>query len=266
MERNKKSPWIFLPLALLAVSVVILIYVLSNPALPRTYDGYEHFSITDCRGEEYVFANGEDGFRAAADAFSAAKPAEKKPSFAKREGMLLLDWMRDGYAHRYRLYLSLDTLSAYLEDESENGYFLDTRGALFFYQSQAARASLIGKTPASISIAGVEIPFSVCSWQYDFADAEGTVHTVSSEDYLGAADAAKVIPYPFFLPPDFAEPPTRVRYCVFAGNAQIADAAEPPISVISRLPVGQYQMTVIAEYEDAPVTVRAGYSVLFSVN
>ncbi len=265
MEYNKKSPWLLLPFSLLAVSVIILIYVLANPALPRTYDGYTHFSITDCRGEEYVYANGDPSFDAAADAFSAAKPAGEKPSWAKREGMLLLDWMRDGYAHRYRLYLSLDSLSAYLEDESENGYFLDTRGALFFYETQAARPSLVGETPTSISIAGVEIPFSVCSWQYTLRDAEGAVHTVRSEDYLGATDAAKEISYPFFLPPSFTVTPERVRYHIFAGNAQIANAEEPPISVISRLSGGNYQMTVVAEYVNGSVTVRAGYSILFSV-
>lgn len=265
MERNKKSPWLPILLSLLAVSVALLIYVLANPALPRTYNGYSHFSITDCRGEEYVYANGEPSFLSAAEAFLAAKPAGERPDWAKREGMLLLDWMRDGYAHRYRLYLSLDSLSAYLEDESENGYFLDTRGALFFYETQAARPSLVGEAPTSISIAGVEIPFSVCSWQYDLADAEGAVHTVSSEDYLGAADATKEITYPFFLPPSFTVPPDRVHYHIFAGNAEIVSSEEPPISVVSRLSDGNYQMTVIAEYENGVVTVRAGYSVVFSV-
>ncbi len=256
---------IILPFALLLLLAIFFsVRACVAPELPRNCrTQYSHVALTDCRGEEYVYKKGDPVFACAATAFSTAEPADEKPSWATREGMILLDWIRDGYARRFRLYLSRTSFAVYLEDERESGYYLRDISALFVYKTDAALPSLIGKMPSPVLLDGEEVSFHLASWQYDFTDSSGKTHTFSSKEYFAENDTVKTISDPSDFSLSFREEPISLRYHIFSGEDEIySDSARP---TTEDLPAGEYQLIVIAEYKEGVMKTRGGYAFRFSI-
>ncbi len=222
----------------------------------------DYFAMTDAKGGEYVYAPGEAGFEQAVDAFATAKKTDTPPTWLDGAGVpLLLEWIRDGHARQYSLYLSPSSLSAYMTDADQNGYALTEAAIAHFLASEAASPSLVGAYPPTVLVGGREVPFAVCQWTYS-GTLDGRPFSVASAEYLHTpVEDRPITPATFAL--TFAETPKSTVYTLYRGADELASGNTPP--PLAPLPAGNYQLVLVAEWQKGNTTTRAGYSFVFEI-
>ena len=222
----------------------------------------DYFAMTDVMGKEYVYAPGEPHFDGAVDVFANAQKTDEPPAW-REQGMpaLLLEWIRDGSARQYWLYLSPANLAAYLVDAEGVGYTVDESGIAFLLTSPAAAPSLVGVSPPAVYESGAAVSLSVSKWTYS-GTLCGEPFSIASAEYLNknAADR-KISPETFSL--TFATPPKSEKYTLYRGAEEITSGDTAPS--LTGLSAGEYQLILVAEWEDGTTTTRAGYSFVFTV-
>lgn len=247
---------------LFALPVTVLFFALSSPSLPSVAS-CDYLAMTDCHGKEYVYRNNEITFLTTASAFSSAKHTRRPPDWWSDDmPSVKLEFIEDGYAYPYSLYLNPFPLAAYLTDASGSGYLLSNDSAAVLINAAAAAPALVGDLPPDITLNGKDYGFSVCSWTFYVLPDFGAVFTVSSGEYL----SERTDPYSVNLDSfscSFAEQPHSLSFQVFRGEDKILDTIAPDFS---SLPKGEYQLVVLAEFDRGLETVRAGYSFSFAVN
>ncbi len=258
--RMKK--WAALLAAFLLLPTFICLLSGCADRLARDLAACDYFAMTDIAGEEYVYAPGEPLFDCAVEAFATAEESDTPPAWlAEGTPYLLLEWIRDGRARQYHLYLSPSNLAAYLADAEGDGYTVDESGVAFFLTAPAAAPSLVGEYPPTVYESGEEVAFSVTRWTYR-GTLGGEPFLVASAEYLHtAATDRQIDPNAFSL--SFAEQPKTAIYTLYRGAEEIAsDEATPAFDA---LPAGAYQLVLVAEWETESTTTRAGYSFVFTV-
>lgn len=222
----------------------------------------DYFAITDAKGGEYIYAPGEAGFRDAVTAFAEAKKTDTPPAWLEGAGApLLLEWIRDGHARQYSLYLSPSDLAAYMTDADQNGYTLTEAATAHFLGSEAAAPSLVGAYPPAVRVDGREIPFSICRWTYS-GILDGQLFSVSSAEYLHTPVEDHPIDPTAFVAA-FAKAPKTTVYTLYHGAEELSSGATPP--TLANLPAGNYQLVLVAEWQRGNTTIRAGYSFVFEI-
>ncbi len=224
---------------------------------------HEYFALTDADGKEYVYVSGEAVFDEAARAFSNAAVGERPDWFSRARSALLAEWIQDGHARQYRLYLLPEEFAAYVEDSEGNGAHLAVGSVAALLATEPCRASLRGEDPPSVSINGVRVEPSICSWSYAARIGTETV-TIRSDDYFNQSAATYPLDSVAF---EIActEQPTDLRITVYRVDEELATLAQEEISsYLSSLPSGQYQLIAVLEWTKESLTLRAGYS--FTLN
>lgn len=247
---------------LFALPVTVLFFALSSPSLPSVAN-YDYLAMTDCYGKEYIYKSSDITFLTTASAFSTAKHTRRPPDWWSEDmPSVKLEFIEDGYAYPYSLYLNPFPLAAYLTDASGSGYLLRNDSAAVLINAAAVSTSLVGDLPPDITLNGENYGFSVCSWTFYILPDFGAVFTVSSGEYL----SERKEPYPVNLDSfscSFAEQPTSLSFRIFRGEDKILDTIAPDFS---SLPAGEYQLVVLAEFDRGLEAVRAGYSFSFTVD
>lgn len=222
----------------------------------------DYFAMTGAKGGEYVYAPGESDFEQAVTAFAEAEKTDTPPAWLDEAGApLLLEWIRDGHARQYWLYLSPTDLDAYFKDADGNGYRLTGAAIAYFLTSEAAAQSLVGEYPPAVCVNGTAVIFSACQWTYS-GTLDGQPFSVSSAKYLHTpAEDHSIIPTAFA--PTFAETPKSTVYTLYRGAEELASGSTPP--TLASLPAGSYQLILVAEWQRGNTTTRAGYSFVFEV-
>lgn len=248
---------------LFVLPVIILFFALSTPTLP-TVTNYDYLAMTDCNGKEYVYPKSDLIFLSAASAFTSAKHTNAPPSWwTENTPAVKMEFIDDGYAYSYSLYLHPYPLAAYLVDASGHGYLLTNDAATLLIGTAAAGPALVGSLPPNITVNGETVGFSLCEWTFYILPDMGGVFTVSSGEYL----SENPDPHPIAVDPfsfSFAdEQPKSLRFRIYRGEQQLLDTIAPDFS---SLPAGEYQMVVVAEFDRDLESVRAGYSFSFTIS
>ncbi len=256
---DKAKLWAYMLLALLcvAVSLVLLLVFYHTPAIPPDLAGYDYFAITTPTGEEHVFAKGEESFAVAAVAFGQATPVALPDSLGEAL-FLTADWIRGGRSHTYRLYLSPLDLTGYAVDERENAYLLPRQRVLFLLQQDYSSALLVGQDPPMLTVGQRSIPFALCQWTYTL---EGGA-VLSSGEYRNTEGGTYPIDAAVFTP-QFSKAPNSTIYTIYLGADEVFSGEALPD--LASLPAGDYQLVLVAEWQEEAVRIRAGYSLLFSL-
>lgn len=246
---------------LFVLPVVILYFALSSPSLPSVA-AYDYLAMTDCHGKEYVYASDDIMFLTAAASFTGASHTKTPPDWWSEDAVAVkLEFIDDGYAYPYSLYLSPYPLAAYLTDAVGNGYLLPNDAAAVLITSAAAGPSLVGALPPEITVSGQTVGFSVCQWTFYILPDFGAVFTVSSGEYLSEHTEPRPISVENFSC-SFGETPISLSFRIYRGEEKILDTIAPDFST---LPQGEYQLVVLAEFDRGLESVRAGYSFSFTV-
>ncbi len=276
-EAEKKTPGILARIAsdtkakiilsvviclLFTLPVVILFFALSSPSLPSVTE-YDYLAMTDCHGKEYVYSREDIIFLTTAASFTGAKHTKEPPEWWTQDcAAVKLEFIDDGYAYPYSLYLSPYPLAAYLTDAVGNGYLLPNDAAAVLITSAAAGPSLVGALPPDITLNGEAVGFSVCQWTFYVLPDFGAVFTVSSGEYL----SERTEPHPISVENfscSFSENPVSLSFQIYRGEEKILDTIAPDFSA---LPRGEYQLVVLAEFDRGLESVRAGYSFSFTID
>ena len=231
-------------------------------SLARDLAACDYFAMTDIAGKEYVYAPGEPIFDGAVKAFATAEESDTTPAWlAEGTPYLLVEWIRDGSARQYHLYLSPSNLAAYLTNAEGDGYAVDEAGVAFFLTVPAAIPSLVGEYPPAVYESGEEVAFSVTRWTYS-GHLNGEDFSVASAEYLHTtATDRQIDPKTFSL--SFAEQPKTAIYTLYRGAEEITSGETAP--ALDTLSAGEYQLVLVAEWQTENTTTRAGYSFVFTV-
>lgn len=247
---------------LFAIPVLVVFSAFSAPSLPNVA-GYEYLAMTDCHGAEYVYEKDNLIFLSVASAFTSAKHTREAPEWWDEDTPAVkLEFIKDGYAYPYSLYLSPYPLEAYLTDGGDNGYLLANDAATLLIATPAAGPALVGELPPAITLNGVEATFSMCEWTFYVLPDFGDVFTVSSGEYL----SENTDPHPISVDEfscSFSEQPKSISFTIYRGDLKLLETPAPDFST---LPKGAYQMIVLAEFDRDLEAVRAGYSFSFVID
>lgn len=258
----KKRRLAVLLVLVLTLPAFILLFCSCSTWSGEDFSAYDYFAVTDAEGKEYVYAPGETVFDNAVRAFATAKEGERPAWFADASP-ILLEWIRDEKAHRFRLYLMPARLAAYIEDVEGSGAYPTEQDIAFFLCASPLRTSLVGAPPPAVHLNGESIRFSVCSWTYEGVLAEEPF-LVSSGDYLNQSAET----YPLDLQDfsiTFEQEPIASRCTVYCGEEEILTAsAEELATSFGSLVSGEYQLVAVFEWAQERMKIRAGYS--FSVS
>ena len=259
MEKAKKYAYLILLLLCVAVPLAFFIFLSLSPAMPQDLGRYEYFAVASPTGEEVVYKKGEAVFEGAAHAFVQASPVSQLPAALGDAIFLSTEWIRNGYAQLFRLYLSPAEQAGYLVDERGNAFSLSEQGVLFFLQAELAAPLLIGQLPPVLTVGDYEIPFSLCRWSYTLTPATGESFTVSSGEYTNTQGGTVLLQAEEAVP-HFAETPKSAVYTVYSGADEILSSqAFPDLTALSP---GNYQIILVAEWQRGNTLIRAGYSLL----
>lgn len=261
MTKAKLYAYLVLAILCVAAPLVLLVLFYHTPAIPGDLAAYEYFAVTSPTGKETVYPKGDATFLSAASAFTGAAPVSALPAELEESLFLLAEWIRDGRAQPFRLYLSPSALEGYLVDERGNGFRLKEKGALFFLISAFSSSLLVGEEPPALTVNGQAIPFALCRWSYTLRPSEGAPVTVSSGEYTNTAGGTYPID-PSAFAPQFDEAPDSTVYTVYLSAEEVLSSSTCPD--LSALPAGDYQLVLVAEWQRGDTRIRAGYSMLFS--
>lgn len=254
----KKRRLVVLLALVLTLPMIIIAFSSCSVWGADDFSSYDYFAVTDPLGKEYVYAASDATFASAAEAFATAKEGERPAWFADATPFLL-EWIRDGKAHQFRLYAMPSLLSAYLEDVEGNGAYPTQKGIAFFLSAPALATALIGEAPPAVFLGGEEVSFSVCSWRYR-GELDGVPFAVDSNDYLN--QSAEVYPADingFSL--SFAATPADEKYTVYRGEDEVMSVASAELDAsLATLAEGEYQLVAVLTWERENVRIRAGYS------
>ena len=229
------------------------------------YENCEYFAATDANGKEYVYAAEETEFLLACRAFLSAAKANERPDWlGQARAPLLLEWIRDGHALQYRLYLYPEAFAVYIEDMEENGAYPAKADSIALLSAAFARPSLRGNDPPAVLLNGQALAPSICSWSY-VGGADGHGATLQSGDYLNQSAETYLLDIDnFFF--EYAATPSSVTYTVYRGEEQIATPTEQELAAaLAALPAGEYQLVAVCLWNESSVLTRAGYSFAVSI-
>ena len=219
---------------------------------------YDYLALTDPTGGEFVYRPTDPLFATVAAAFACAPATDAAPS-AFSEASLILDWIKDDRADRYTLAYAPDLLSVRLTDREDNAYLLSGDAAIALLATDAGKSSLVGENPPALTVGDKTVSPAILEWKGEFAYQSGERVTLSSGEYR---TATPLCPLPTAAPVfSFAEAPSVSEYSVFAGGTLVA--AGNTLPSLTSLPAGEYQLVLVAEWQNGNRSVRAGYSFSF---
>ena len=227
----------------------------------QNFSSSDYFAMTDPVGNEYVFSPSDALFSDAAFAFSSAVPMGDASDHAYGEDRLLVEWIKDGRSDRFFLAYAPDLLTARLTDAEGNSYVITDDAALVFLATEAGKAVLVGEDPPALTVNGREIPYAIIEWTGTFTKKNGQTLHVTSGAHRTAHAPHRITALPFS--PIFDRAPARTEYLLYAGEDLIAETGEP--LSFADLEAGEYQLVTVAEWTNGALSVRAGYSFVFTV-
>ncbi|MBQ8350629.1 MAG: hypothetical protein IJY20_01115 [Clostridia bacterium] len=259
MDKARKYAYVVLLLLCVAVPIAFVVFLWQTPMMPQDLSSYDYFAVTAPDGAESVYQAGESAFDGAAAAFAQASAVKALPGELDDAVFLTTEWIRDGRAYAWRLYLLPAVGEGYLVDERGTPFRLSEEGVLFFLQSAFAAPLLIGDEPPALILAEREVPFSLCRWTYTITPSGAHAVSVSSGEYINEEGKSLSVDLSSFAP-QFAEQPKKTIYKIYSLADEIMSSEELPD--LAALPEGQYQLILVAEWQRGNTLVRAGYSFL----